>query len=96
MLKHLIEFNGKKIALDKQEIGALYQAIEPYFVAIAMGLNDVDIPGFVKDYNQDISGSRQLVKQNKTPELAQTPKEEVKKEYYEDNIYDMSRYRENG
>lgn len=54
MIKHLIESdNGMKFALDKKQIISLAQALEPYAIAIMMGISDDEVYSFVQQYNND-------------------------------------------
>lgn len=46
MIKHLINASGMRMQLDKTEIAALYQALEPYVVGIALGVNDSNLAAF--------------------------------------------------
>lgn len=50
-MEYLIEFGGKKIALSRSDIAHLYPALEPVFLAIMQGLNEVETMKFVKEYN---------------------------------------------
>lgn len=86
MLKHEINFNGKKIALDQQDIVELLPALEPYFVAIMTGHKDFEIPDFVKEYMANVSENRGKVKQGE-------PVKKEKTQHYENNVYDFNEHK---
>jgi len=55
MIKHLIEFdNGSKLALEKKQIISLTQALEPYAIAIMLGISEDDLPDFVAEHKKEI------------------------------------------
>jgi hypothetical protein len=87
MLKHLIKFDKKEIALDKKEIGDLFMALEPYYVALAMGVSDENVPEFVREYKDNVSKSRKMVKEDEIP----VTNSEEPKQHYENNVYDFKR-----
>jgi len=49
-MEYLIKFGNKKIALSRTDIANLYPEIEPFFLAIMQGLDEVQTSRFVKEY----------------------------------------------
>lgn len=68
MIKHLIEFEGKKIALDKRELIALAQAIEPYAIGIMMGIPDENIGEFAAEHRNGVKDMMKAKSQS-TPSI---------------------------
>lgn len=86
MIKHLIEFDGKRIALDRHEIVQLHSALEPYLVGVLETVPDTELPEFVKQYIQDIYTKRKTIKEHKKIKVekeVETPKQQVR---YTDNV----------
>lgn len=90
MIKHLIEFDGKQIALDRHEIVQLHSSIEPHVVGILNAIPDDDLPKFVNQYKRDIVKKRKAVKERKNL----TVKESKENKVYENNVFDLSSIRE--
>lgn len=88
MIKHLIEFNGMQIALDRQEIIELQGAMEPFVVGIIQGMPDDQLPEFVTQFTKNIKEKRRMIKKRKAIPL-EKKKEKV---HYENNVYDFSKY----
>ena len=87
-MEYLIEFGGKKIALSQMDIAQLYPAIQPYFLAILQGLNEVETVQFVSDYSEFLSqlergGGDELTQ---TPQKSKITKSEPSKEKSETGI----------
>lgn len=86
-MKHEINFSGKKIALERQEIVELLPALEGYFVAVMSGVPDTEIPSWVADYMSNAHENRKRVKKSQPPKPAEEPV------FYENNIYDFKDYK---
>jgi hypothetical protein len=93
MIKHEINFNGKKLALDKKEILELLPELEPYYVGIMMGTTDFELPQFVKDYKSNISDNRNRVKKAKSPKKGKENAPEEENSFNESNVYELNHYR---
>ena len=93
MIKHLIEFDGKKIALDRQEIIQLQSALEPYVIGIMNVVKDEDIPKFVSQYRSNVAKKRKMVKERKNLTVEEENVQN-KTEHHEDNVFDLSFFRE--
>jgi len=73
MIKHLIKFNGIQLCLDKKEILSLSQAIEPYAIAIMMGIPDDQVSNFIQQHQENT----RLVKETKKPKKEKIVQETV-------------------
>lgn len=50
-----VEFNGKTILLDRQDIMTLNAALEPYVIAISEGMDDYHAQRFVDQYSKFVA-----------------------------------------
>lgn len=78
-MEYLIKFNDKKIALSRADIAGLYPTLEPYFLAIMQGLNEIQTARFVSEYQQFIKSlTENRNKQMLTEEVKESKIEEDK------------------